>query len=196
VDQEVVYLARALGDELKTALQAIERQWQTGAVPEQFAPHIMDALSSALSRLSDAACWGPSNRIASNELWRIAEPWLTFGVMQVHARMKPRGYAGDYEMLEKICNRFCCDHPMGGVMDEFFQQQAAPQAVRDRTQILAQELLTHSRRPKVGAFRVVSVGSGSAREIRTAVAETSPEERSKWHITPPLPRGDRAAFWM
>ena len=46
--------------------------------------------------------------------------------MQRHARLKPHSYAGDYEMLEKICSGRLCDHPLGRVFDRFFQGQAAP----------------------------------------------------------------------
>lgn len=181
--QDVLHLARSIGDELKRSLQSVERQWQTGVASGMLAREINHALSTALSRLHDTGFWGPSNRLASNEFWQIAEPWLKYGELQVHARTKPRGYAGDFEMLEKICNRFCCEHPLGRVMDEYFQQQAAPQAVRDRTQLLTEELILHNKRKKVGRYRIVSVGSGPAREIRSAIDKASTHLRTKWNVT-------------
>ena len=127
------------------------------------------ALSASLHRLAETGCWGEANRLPSQEFWRIAGPLLESGALQHRARFKPRGYAGDYQMLHWIGTEYCCDHPLGWAFDRYFQRQAAPQAVRCRTQQMAVALVVHCLQVEVPNYHAVSVGSGPATDIRQAL---------------------------
>ena len=98
------------------------------------------ALGRCLERLATTGCWGEANRLPSQHLWRIAGPLLERGAMLRHARFKPFGYAGDHQMLSRIWERWCCDDPLGWALDDYFQRQAAPEAVRARIEQVAAEL--------------------------------------------------------
>ena len=125
-------------------------------------------LSSAL-----AAIWrlvGRANEIPSRELWHVAGSRLQLGDLQWHARSKPSGYAGDYRMLEKIIAHAQAAGSLATAFDRFFQSQAAPQAVRNRTLFMGREIVDYARRSK-GTGQVVSVGSGPARDIVLAAKQ-------------------------
>src|SRR5262245_52003016 len=64
---------------------------------------ISEAAEACLTRLAATGCWGEENRVPSSELWRLGGNWLVYGELQKQARFKPRGYAGDYDLLAKIC---------------------------------------------------------------------------------------------
>lgn len=135
------------------------------------------ALQRCLDHLVTTGLWGKVNQLPSSRLWRIAGPLLEVGSLQLHARTKPRGYAGDYEMLTKICARFQCADPLGAAFDRYFQNQHAPGAVRNRTQFMAEVIVQERRRRGSEDCRVVSVGCGPAIDVRRALEILSPAER-------------------
>ena len=97
--QRVRQIAQRLDDDLRRARDATGG-WSDAVQTDQLA---RQALQRALDQLSATGCWGEANRVPSSELWRIAAPWLEVGSLQLRARTKPRGYAGDFEMLAQIC---------------------------------------------------------------------------------------------
>lgn len=158
------------------ATQGWSHEAQTQAIVEQ-------AAADLLERLSQTGCWGEANRVPSSELWRIAGDWLQTGALQSRARFKPRGYAGDFEMLAQICDNWRCDHPLGRAFDAFFQYQTAPQAVRHRTGIVARAIALQCRRNPAAECHVVSVGSGPARDVELAFTTLTPDERKRMRVT-------------
>ncbi len=141
------------------------------------------ALTASLHRLAGTDCRGETNRLPSQEFWRIAGPLLELGTLQSHARQKPRGYAGDYQMFHWIATDYCCDHPLGWAFDRYFQRQAAPQAVRYRTQQTAVALVAHCLHADVPNYHVVSVGSGPATDICQALAVLPDNRRPSLQAT-------------
>lgn len=150
--------------------------------PERTDQLARQALQDALDDLSATGCWGEANRVPSSELWRIAGAWLQVGTLQLRARTKPRGYAGDFEMLTQICERYVCDHPLGAVFDRFFQSKAAPHAVRCRTDLIAGAIADFVRARPAGTVHVASVGSGPAIDIERACRALTPAERQGLRI--------------
>ena len=63
---------------------------------------VANVMNQLLSQLSATGIWGPDNRLPSSELWKRAGDVLSVGSLQLHARTKPFGYAGDFEMLARI----------------------------------------------------------------------------------------------
>jgi len=141
------------------------------------------ALSTCLHRLAHTGCWGDANRLPSQELWRIAGPLLEVGVLQHRARFKPRGYAGDYQMLHWIATDYCCEHPLGRAFDRYFQRQAAPQAVRSSTAQIAAALAAHCLQGAAAGYHVVSVGAGPASDIQQALAFLPADHRRRLRVT-------------
>jgi hypothetical protein len=172
-------IAQQLDDDLCRARDATGG-WSDAALTDRLA---CQALQRALDQLSATGCWGEANRVPSSELWRIAAPWLETGLLQLRARTKPSGYAGDFEMLSQICDRQVCEHPLGVAFDRFFQSQAAPQAVRCRTDLIAGTIADFVRLHSAGPVRVVSVGSGPAIDIERACRALTPAQRQALQIT-------------
>lgn len=166
--------AERVGQQLAERLVAIQRSevWADVAA----------AMDEALSQLSALECWGEANAIPSSVLWRAAGELLKTGSLQAHARFKPHGYAGDYEMLERLIQRDVRGDGLPLAFDTYFQNHPAVQAVRNRTQWVADWIVANLRQ-RSGAVRVVSIGSGPAADLRAAAAELSPQERQRLRLT-------------
>lgn len=143
---------------------------------------VFAAMEQLLERLSALDVWGEENRLPSSELWRIAGNLLSVGSLQLRARTKPRGYAGDFEMLDQICATQCCDDPLGEFFDKFFQSQHAPSAVRARTNRMTREIVGQSSHID-GPFHVTSIGSGPAVEIVQALEQIPVAKQSQLRVT-------------
>jgi hypothetical protein len=96
----------------------------------------------------------------------------------MQARFKPRGYAGDYQLLTRLWERTCCADPLGGLFDRYFQSQAAVHAVRARMEQSASTLVAHMLRHTPAPYRALSIGSGPAHDLAHA-AQTLPEAYRK-----------------
>lgn len=181
--QRLRQTARVAGEQLVADLDRAKQftgQWEDKKLTEML---VDAALTTSLRRLAETGCWGEANRLPSQEFWRIAGPLLELGTLQRHARLKPRGYAGDYQMLHWICTDYCCDHPLGWAFDRYFQRQAAPQAVRYRTQQMAGALAAHCLEADASDYQVVSVGSGPGSDICQALAVLPENRRPSFQAT-------------
>jgi hypothetical protein len=178
-DEKLLAAARSAAEGMVVDLERA-RQFTHDWANEKLTNAMVEAaLSSCLHRLARTRCWGDANRIASHEFWRIAGPILEAGVLQCRARFKPRGYAGDYQMLQWIVEQYCCDHPLGRAFDRYFQCQAAPAAVRSRTEQIAASLVTQCLQAHAADFHVVSVGAGPASDIHSALTLLPEDHRGR-----------------
>lgn len=109
-------------------------------------------------------------------MWQVAGEVLRHGWLQLRAREKPRGYAGDHEMLGAIYQSRVTSDPRGASFDRYFLRQSAPQAVRNRMDLVRSEI-------KAGQ-KVVVVGSGAGLEIVDALQIMRPADR------------ERCEFWL
>jgi len=141
------------------------------------------ALTRCLSRLSATGLVGRDNERPSSEFWRIAGSLLEVGSLQQRARFKPRGYAGDYLMLARLCERYKCEDPLGRLFDRYFQSQAAVRAVRSRTQLIAASLAEFALSTNYAPLRVCSIGSGPAIDLERAMRLLPEARRREMEIT-------------
>ena len=112
--QDLLPRVRQIASRLVEELQRAE-ELTGGWKDEPLGQALVDAsLSPCLDQLAATGCWGEDNRLPSSELWRIAGTMLQRGWLQYHARIKPRGYAGDYLMLLRICRHWPCGDPWAG----------------------------------------------------------------------------------
>jgi extracellular factor (EF) 3-hydroxypalmitic acid methyl ester biosynthesis protein len=125
-------------------------------------------LDRGLAELATTGLWGPANREPSLHMWQEAGEVLQHGWLQWRAREKPRGYAGDYEMLGAIYQSRVTADPRGRSFDEYFLRQAAPQAVRNRMAWVRDEILAAGNDAKV-----VVIGSGAGLEVAAALRASS-----------------------
>lgn len=87
--------------------------------------------------------------------------------MQGFALAKPHGYAGDFEMLEKIYLRKVSDDPRMKKWDEYFHRAKAPKAVRNRKTYFINLLRRMDAEVANGhgPVEVLNVASGPARDV-------------------------------
>ena len=123
-------IARALAQRLEVARQLAEAPHAPSQEPAYAA--VAAAMDEALASLERLHLPPDQRPAAVQVLWSIAGAWLRRGWLQTRAWTKPRGYAGDYELLAAIFHHRLSDDPLGGLLDRYFQSQAAPQAVRNR----------------------------------------------------------------
>ncbi len=168
----------SIGHQLKQALDdAIPK---AGTV--EFQSAVAAAMKTSLAALEGTGIVGWDNKQPSSDFWDAAAELLNHGTLQVHARTKPGGYPGDFRLLEKICQQGAStDHPLGHAMDVFFQEQAAPSAVRNRCGEVANRI--QSLATAVGsAYSITSVGSGPAWDIRSALGSLDKLARQRLTI--------------
>lgn len=167
---------------LVAALQAAESrtdEWRNELLGYAL---VESALSDCLSQLATTSLWGRENQIPSDILWQIAGSILKTGWLQQRAREKPLGYAGDYEMLAAIMEDRCCEHPLGRLFDRFFQNQAAPCAVRSRTDHAAHALAAHAMGHLDGEYRIASIGVGTGIDVQRGLALVPDGQRDRMHV--------------
>ena len=141
------------------------------------------AMNRCLSRLSSTEIWGKANQLLSQVFWNIAGDLVNLGSLQWHARAKPRGYAGDFEILHKICTDYCCEHPLGKHFDRYFQDHPAPRAVRNRYRLVGEKIVQELRTRHPQPLHIISIGAGPAADIQHAARLLSTEERGRLRIT-------------
>lgn len=127
---------------------------------------VHESMTEALVALAALEHWGPQNRLPSSHLWNVAGKILSLGRLQRHAREKPHGYAGDFEMLNMICQDDRFGTGLAWSFDDFFQHQPAPTAVRNRAQIAAARMADLVRRQGGRTVHLASLGSGPAFDLQ------------------------------
>ena len=84
--------------------------------------------------------------------------------MQGWVLRKPKGYAGDFEIIDQFYRRDVSPDPALRGWDEYFQAQPSPQAVRNRKELFKQ-LVGEKAHALGGPPRVLNVASGPCRDL-------------------------------
>jgi extracellular factor (EF) 3-hydroxypalmitic acid methyl ester biosynthesis protein len=88
-----------------------------------------------------------------------------------HAFTKPRGYAGDFGLLEIIYNNRPISPGFGYCIDRRFQVDDYAKAVRSRMKKMKEILAGRINGATAESFNVLNIASGSCREIREIIDE-------------------------
>src|SRR5687767_5874364 len=144
--------------ELRAELQVLVSQG--GPFPDEYG-----VFTRLIERVSLAI---KSETISSGQWSGLLDSFeAPFGIdtVQGFARRQPHGYPGDFEVIERIYNKYVNPDPMLARWDEFLQAQAAPQAVRNRKAYF-HSLLVNGKKSG-GVLDVVNVGSGPGTDVQT-----------------------------
>jgi extracellular factor (EF) 3-hydroxypalmitic acid methyl ester biosynthesis protein len=201
---DVVATVRQAAEELADRLRAVDSPPVSDESEQARFEQVKAALDDCLARLQPLGLIGVDNRLPSSELWNVCGSLLTRGWLQNQARTKPRGYAGDYEMLSRIYENRLCDDPLGRLFDRYFQEEAAPRAVRNRMAMMTEWIVElasgadpspltplpqrergtgQALPPGERGIRVAVVGSAFGLEVRDAIAQLAEHERSNVSVT-------------
>lgn len=113
--------------------------------------------------------WTPSEVAEARAL--VGPAYLTPETLQGFCFVKPHGYAGDFEIIEKIYANHVSPKPEFRKWDLFFQAQAAPKAVRNRKTYFKQIL---QEKCAQGPISILNLASGPCRGLAEFL-ETFPD---------------------
>jgi len=180
---EIERITARAAEQLASALQSAQVASHDWADESLAGTLVETAVSNCLSQLASTGCWGSSNQLPSTILWKMAGNWLQTGWLQTRAREKPLGYAGDYKLLEAIINETCSSDPLGRIFDRFFLHQAAPTAVRNRTELVASMLVADCLRKGASQYPIASIGCGPGLDIRRGIEILPKKARGTLDVT-------------
>lgn len=99
----------------------------------------------------------------------LVSPWMLKSLIMKRALEKPRGYPGDYQMLEYIYNNEPISEGIGYYFDRGFLESDLVRSVVNRKNLTKEEiksLIKSGKKPKI-----LNLASGSCREIREMLDE-------------------------
>lgn len=98
----------------------------------------------------------------------IIWPWMKQSLIMKRALDKPRGYPGDYQMLEYIYDGKPISNGIGYYYDQGFLDSALVRSVVNRKNYIRKYLtgILSARKPKLSKQKILNLASGSCREIR------------------------------
>lgn len=103
----------------------------------------------------------------------VGEAFNTTRTLQGHVICRPYGYAGDFEIIEKIYENWVSPDARLEKWDLFFHSQQAPIAVRNRKRYFLNLLRSNLSSSNSGSLKVLNVASGPARDVLEFLSEQS-----------------------
>jgi extracellular factor (EF) 3-hydroxypalmitic acid methyl ester biosynthesis protein len=83
-----------------------------------------------------------------------------------HSLLKPKGYPGDYQIIEAMYDNVPISTKFGGVLDKYFLRNDYVQAVRDRKDEMKRLLKDFIENSETKSIKILNLACGSCREIR------------------------------
>jgi extracellular factor (EF) 3-hydroxypalmitic acid methyl ester biosynthesis protein len=114
-----------------------------------------------ISNLMESPEWNQDSQSRLISIWGDAFSPKT---MQGFAYHKPHGYAGDFEIIDRLYNHYVCPEPHLRKWDEFFQWHKAAEAVRNRKKYFTALILDKLSRTD-GPLNILNLGSGPGRDM-------------------------------
>jgi extracellular factor (EF) 3-hydroxypalmitic acid methyl ester biosynthesis protein len=153
------------------ALRDLEQRIDPSAEPTS--DSLLQELTSCINQMLDA-CLDVESQIVADDPSQLKEvqsrfreaiwPWFDKCWYMRHALAKPRGYAGDYEMLSSIYDGQVKARGLGGYFDRYFLNTTLARGVVARLALVRNFLLTEISR-RSGDVYVLNVASGPCREF-------------------------------
>jgi extracellular factor (EF) 3-hydroxypalmitic acid methyl ester biosynthesis protein len=109
-----------------------------------------------------------SGRITTEQISTLLDSFgdvFDTATMQGFARRKPHGYAGDYEIIDRIYRTQVAHDPQLVNWDRYFHAQKAPIAVRNRKEYFLRLAATLEQAHTGPEFRILNLASGPARDL-------------------------------
>jgi extracellular factor (EF) 3-hydroxypalmitic acid methyl ester biosynthesis protein len=129
---------------------------------------VLDAFNAKLIRFADLIKAGPAAPVIWGYVFKEAFPYLMRSRFCERAYYKPKGYAGDFFMIEMIYRNLPeGDGKLGKLIDMWALEQVPCKAVRGRRHLLHRLLdkLCRERLAGDGPIRVMNLACGPSREL-------------------------------
>lgn len=186
-----VYELRSSLEEIKERVDALssnkifpsfaQKETFENAAVTVYSPFIRDLLQSTNQELSKHFdLLGTEVRPLAFEFYRTQLKHLIYeSLFADRSLRKPRGYAGDYEMMNLIYrNESIGKGLFSRCMEQGIQLHLEPGAVRNRAAYLKDKIIKTVRGAS-SPIRILSVACGPAMEVRYAIEELSDEELTR-----------------
>ena len=131
-----------------------------GPNPDEYIEHL--GWHSTLNAQIESGKLSTAERNELREVFGLA---FSVATLQGHVHLQPFGYAGDYQIIEKIYSNHLSSDPKLRKYDMFFQERLATKAVRNRKryfQDLVMRLCDRFQKP----ITVLNLASGPCSEIK------------------------------
>lgn len=164
---EVVEKTKAELFDLSYALQQAKADREPHVLQERCTA-ILNALNDSLRDLEPLVARSKFQDYAWGYVFKEIFPYFMRSRFAERAYYKPKGYAGDFLMMEMIYqNRPEGDGKLGLLVDAWCLNSPASRAVRGRRSLLAEELLRRTLRDfsANGTIRIMNLACGSSREL-------------------------------
>lgn len=130
-------------------------------------PDEYDKLTACFRSIGDHVRQGHLRYEEDLSVWwkTLGEDFSSLHTMQGFVFLKPHGYAGDFEIIDRIYQHWTSPYAHLVKWDRYSHEQAASQAVRNRKTYFCNmvEGLMHSCPP--GKMDILNVGCGPARDV-------------------------------
>jgi extracellular factor (EF) 3-hydroxypalmitic acid methyl ester biosynthesis protein len=156
----------ALGGPFLEACTGRIRAWVEAGGPKPVDYRALDSMLEGIYRLGLLGVFGPGELSAVLESFDDA---FSTETMQGFSFRKPHGYAGDFEIIERIYSGYICPSERLANWDRFYQAQPGPQAMRNRKAYF-QDMFEWLPRPAGRPLEVFNVASGPGSDMRDLFA--------------------------
>ncbi|WP_454061795.1 class I SAM-dependent methyltransferase [Candidatus Nitrospira salsa] len=154
---------------LETTIKNIKTMVENGGPrPKEYAE-----LNKSMDTLVTHKNLGTISQEQFTEILHAFGAALSTDTIQGFVLHKPHGYAGDFEVIERIYKHYLSSNPNLTNWDRFFHTHKAPQAVRNRVSYFLEQIYTlKTRYPKQA--RVLNVASGPGRDMYETLKVVGP----------------------
>lgn len=105
-----------------------------------------------------------------NRLYEILKPIISLNSMLGFTFLKPYGYSGDFELIERIYNKWVSDDITFSKWDVLFHELECSKAVRNRKEYFINELIQLNS--KLSNDHVLNLGSGPCTDLHEYLKST------------------------
>ena len=141
----------------------------------EFLRYLLDKGGPDLEDYYDLDAWiseivdhAKNGRLLEEDIKKLIEAFgdaFSVETMQGFAFKKPHGYAGDYEILDRIYQRYISNQFHLSKWDEYWQSHPAAEAVRNRVQYLGKYVKSHVVKKPNQQLEVLNLASGPGRDM-------------------------------
>jgi extracellular factor (EF) 3-hydroxypalmitic acid methyl ester biosynthesis protein len=129
-------------------------------------PHEYEVVAHWFDRTAEYVRDGAVSQQAVADFWREVTHAHFSASLQGHVVRRPHGYAGDFEIIDRIYLHHISGDESLRRWDEYFQAQHAPRAVRNRKSYLHDWLRLNLAQSPQHPLHLLNLGSGPARDVR------------------------------
>ncbi len=159
---------------LSHSLQKNEAEGTQDPNIEQRCNNVLSELNASLTEFEQSMKNSGYVDVMWGYIFKEIFPYFMRSYFAERAYYKPKGYAGDFLMMEHIyANRAKGDGKLGEIIDNFCLQRPGSLAIRERRKLLKEQLLHHSselveHKPSI---RIMNLACGSNRELFDFLSE-------------------------